>query len=565
MVYGRKNREKGSQSSRGSASRYQDRDSRLYEEEQPYSRRRVSSRHLDGYGVGDSYDRQEEFGRPEGSWRSEPDGYRRLDKWNEDFYGQNGREDEDRPGRKQSSRTPRWENDPYDDRYEGGYEDFDDEDGRKVRRTARRPQRRTAEEETETRWHSRQDSYEPVRRQDSYGLEQESSGFRDPYGTEQESTRLRSTYGTEQESSRLRSTYGTDQGPSRLRDPYGTARQSVRPSGRRKPKKGRKSRFIVRLVLLIILSVVLFGVYRFSRLDRVHLGNILKNEGIQSQKGYQNFVIYGVDSREGQLTKDSHSDTIVICSINKSTKDVKMVSVYRDTYLDNTNGEFRKATECYFFGGPERSINMLNKNLDLDISDYVAVNFDAVVRAVDLIGGVEINVTEDELPYINGYQTENAQVTGAQITPVTSAGYQHLNGIQALAYCRIRYTSGDDYKRTERQRDVLTQNFEIAKKEGTTKMLQVADAMLPYISTSFSNTEIMGLVSEMSGLTLGDSTGFPFEQQPADTPAGDCVVPVNLTANVKELHAFLFGQNDYTPTSTVQSISQQIVTNTGIG
>ena len=156
-------------------------------------------------------------------------------------------------------------------------------------------------------------------------------------------------------------------------------------------------------------------------------------------------------------------------------------------------------------------------------------------------------------------------MTGAQITPVTSAGYQHLNGIQALAYCRIRYTSGDDYKRTERQRDVLTQIFEIAKKEGTTKMLQVADAMLPYISTSFSNTEIMGLVSEMSGLTLGDSTGFPFEQQPADTPAGDCVVPVNLTANVKELHAFLFGQNDYTPTSTVQSISQQIVTNTGIG
>ena len=115
MVYGRKNREKGSQSSSGSASRYQDRDSRLDEEEQPYSRRRVSPRHLDGYGVGDSYDRQEEFGRPEGSWRSEPGGYRRLDKWNEDFYGQNGREDEDRPGRKQSSRTPRWENDPYDD------------------------------------------------------------------------------------------------------------------------------------------------------------------------------------------------------------------------------------------------------------------------------------------------------------------------------------------------------------------------------------------------------------------------------------------------------------------
>ena len=556
MAYGRNNREKGSQSSRGSGSRYQDRDNRLYEEEQPYSRRRVSSRHQDGYGVGDSYDRQEEFGRPEGSWHSEQAGYRGRDEWDEDFYGQNGQEDEDRPGRRQSSRPHRWENDPYDDRYEGGYENFDETDGRKARYTARRPQRRTAEEESEPGRRSRQDAFEPV---------QEPVHPRNAYGTAQESSRLRNAYGTAQESSRLRDAYGTAQEPSRLRDAYGTARQPAYPSGSRKSKKRGKSRFIVRLVLLIILSAVLFGVYRFSRLDRVHLGNILKNEGIQTQKGYQNFVIYGVDSREGQLTKDSHSDTIVICSINKSTKDVKMVSVYRDTYLDNTNGEFRKATECYFFGGPERSINMLNKNLDLDISDYVAVNFNAVVKAVDLIGGVEINVTEDELPYINGYQTENAQVTGAQITPVTSAGYQHLNGIQALAYCRIRYTSGDDYKRTERQRNVLTQVFEIAKKEGTTKMLQVADAMLPYISTSFSNTEIMGLVSEMSGLTLGDSTGFPFEQQPADTPAGDCVVPVNLAANVKELHAFLFGQNDYTPTSTVQSISQQIVTNTGIG
>ena len=152
----------------------------------------------------------------------------------------------------------------------------------------------------------------------------------------------------------------------------------------------------------------------------------------------------------------------------------------------------------------------------------------------------------------------------AEITPVESAGYQHLNGIQALAYCRIRYTEGWDYRRTERQRTVLSQIFSEAKSQGAVKMAQIVDTMLPYIATSFSNTEILDLTRAISGYTLRDSTGFPFEQQSANVFAGDCVVPVNLAQNVSELHAYLYQKSGYTPTQTVQDISTEIANSTGI-
>ncbi len=334
-----------------------------------------------------------------------------------------------------------------------------------------------------------------------------------------------------------------------------------RDGGRRRKGKGS---FFGKIILLILAAAALLFAWRFSRLNRTSLGELIQNSGAVTGTGFHNFVIYGVDSREGNLVKDAHSDMIVICSMNEAAKTVRMVSVYRDTYLDNTNGEFRKATECYFFGGPERSINMLNKNLDLDLEDYITVDFNAVIHAVDLIGGVDIEVTEEELPYINGYQTENSQVTGAEITPVEYAGYQTLNGIQALAYCRIRYTAGYDFKRTERQRDVLTQIFQKAKQQGVTKMVQIMDALLPQISTSFSTTEMVSLASAMPDYTLGESTGFPFEETTANISAGDCVVPINLAQNVSELHAFLFGQEGYNPSDTVRGISDQISSDTGI-
>lgn len=339
-------------------------------------------------------------------------------------------------------------------------------------------------------------------------------------------------------------------------------RMSGQP-GRR--KKHRFAKFMIELLVVLLLALVVFIVANLFRIDRTKLKDILTNSGLTGHSGYTNIVLYGVDSRTGELTKDCHSDTIMILSLNRRNREVKIASVYRDTYLDNTNGEFRKATECYFYGGPERSINMLNKNLDLDIKDYVAVNFNAVVKVIDLLGGIDLEITEEEMNYINGYCVENQQVTGVSYTPLTHAGYVHLDGIQALAYCRIRYTEGWDFKRTERQRTVLTLVYQKALQQGPAALLSIANTMLPEISTSMSSMELIGLVTGISSYKVGDQTGFPFDQVPANlADAGDCVVPVNLTANVSQLHNFLYGDPAYVPSETVQGISAEITARTGI-
>ena len=234
---------------------------------------------------------------------------------------------------------------------------------------------------------------------------------------------------------------------------------------------------------------------------------------------------------------------------------MKLVSVYRDTYLDNTNGEYRKATECYYFGGPERSVNMLNKNLDLDIGDYITVDFGAVIEIVDALGGIELEITPEEMEYINGYCVENSQVTGVGYTPLDTSGYVHLDGIQALAYCRIRYTEGWDYKRTERQRTVLSLCYQKAKQKGVPGVLAALNAVLPKIATSMGTAELISLVTSLAGYDISEEAGFPFDQTPSVIDGSDVVVPMDLTSNVSKLHAFLFEENDYVPSQTVQEIS----------
>ena len=336
-------------------------------------------------------------------------------------------------------------------------------------------------------------------------------------------------------------------------------------AGRKRRKKRRIWLFVLEIVLVLLLAVGVFAFSRLGKIGRSRLTDLLVNDGIGSMSGFTNIVLYGVDSRTGALTSECHSDTIMIVSINKRSREIKLASVYRDTYLDNTNGEFRKATECYFYGGPERSVNMLNKNLDLNIKDYIAVNFNAVVDVIDVIGGIDLEITEEEMQYINGYCVENEQVTGVGYTPLTSAGYVHLDGTQALAYCRIRYTEGWDFKRTERQRTVLTLAWQKALKMGPASLMSAVNRLLPQISTSMGNVELITMVMAIGSYKAGEQTGFPFEMTPADLAVGDCIVPVNLAANVTRLHEFLFGETGYVPSATVQEISNAIINNTGIG
>ncbi len=343
------------------------------------------------------------------------------------------------------------------------------------------------------------------------------------------------------------------------RDQYGGP-QDRRP---KKKKKHRKLKFILEIILLLILGAGLFVFAQLGRIDRVKLKDILVNTGI-GKSGYRNIALFGVDSREGELESGTNSDTIMIASINKWSGDVKLVSVYRDTYLDNTNGEYRKATECFAGGGAERAVNMLNKNLDLDIKDFMTVDFNGIIEAVDLLGGIELDITEEERQWLNGYLVETSQVTGVPYTEIEYAGTQQVTGIQAMAYCRIRYTEGWDFKRTERQRIVLEKLFEKAKAKGVTGLLPLVSTMMDYVSTSMSNTELLSLAAQIGRYNIQETTGFPFNQMAANIAAGDCVVPVNLAANVSQLHAYLFGDEGYTPSQTVQGISDKIISDTGI-
>lgn len=330
-----------------------------------------------------------------------------------------------------------------------------------------------------------------------------------------------------------------------------------------KKKKRRKWLLVLEVLVLIIIAGGLFAMVQLRRMDYVGIKDVIINSGI-GQSGYRNIALFGVDSRDGELESGTNSDTIMVCSINNKTGEIKLVSVYRDTYLDTGNGNYGKANSSYAVGGAQQAINMLNKNLDLDIQDFVTVNFDSIIEMVDLIGGIELDITEEERGWLNGYLVETSQVTGVPYTEVASAGYQTVTGIQAMAYCRIRYTVGWDYKRTERQREVLTKIFEKAQSQGITTMIAIANEMIPHISTSLSTTEIVSLVAGMGRYSIGETQGFPYEKQGVDIAAGDVVAPVNLAQNVSQLHAELFGETGYVPSDTVQQISNTIIANTGI-
>ena len=271
--------------------------------------------------------------------------------------------------------------------------------------------------------------------------------------------------------------------------------------GKRK-KKHRKLIFAIEIIVLLVLAVGLFGAAQLGRMGRIHLKDIVVNSGLTSKKGYRNLALFGVDSRDGELDGGTNSDTIMVCSINQKTGEIRLVSVYRDTYLDVNEGSYSKANSAYAGGGPERAINMLNKNLDLDITDFATVDFSAVIEAVDLLGGIDIELTDEEVKWLNAYLVETSQVTGVSYENIQSSGMQHLSGIQAMAYCRIRYTEGWDYKRTERQRLVLEKIFAAAQAQGVTGLAGLINTMIPYIKTSLSNTEMLALAANIGKYSI---------------------------------------------------------------
>lgn len=353
-----------------------------------------------------------------------------------------------------------------------------------------------------------------------------------------------------------------------------------------KRKKRRIALFAGEAVALIVLVVALVLVQKFNKMDKTEISedDIVMNEGMDMEtvdeeqistntglgdhmENYWNIALFGVDSRTGSLGKGTRTDTILVASINQDTKAVRLVSVYRDTYLNIGNDSYNKANAAYAKGGPVQAINMLNMNLDLNITDYATVGWAGVADTIDALGGVEINVEEDEITHLNNYQVETSKSLGKSYTKVTSTGLQTLDGIQAVSYCRIRYTSGDDYKRTERQREVIQAIVDKAKSASPTTLNSAANTIFDEVSTSLSLSEILSLIADVKSYTIADTTGIPFEEYRTSgtvSGKGSCVIPQTLTDSVLELHKFLFdGAEGYTPSESVQEYSSKIASDTG--
>lgn len=342
--------------------------------------------------------------------------------------------------------------------------------------------------------------------------------------------------------------------------------------GNSKKKRNTKRKIIISIVLVaaaIVLICVAFVMSKLNKLDKISfsLGDIKTNDlndaTKKAMKGYTTLALFGLDNRSNGNFESGNSDTMIVASINNETGEIKMASVYRDSYLDIGDGTFKKANAAYNTGGPKQAINMLNQNLDLNISDYVSVDFNALVEVIDQLGGIEIDVTEEEAANLAGYIEEVEELSGKSGGPV-SAGTQTLNGVQATAYARIRYTTGWDFKRTERQRTVISKIFEKAKQADLLTLNSVLDTVFPDISTSLSVGEMLSLAKNAGKYTMGESTGFPFEYVSVDNgPLKYMVVPKDHQANVVKLHEFLYTNESYTPSAQLQELSTTIHNNTG--
>lgn len=352
-----------------------------------------------------------------------------------------------------------------------------------------------------------------------------------------------------------------------------------------KPReKRRKVLFILEIIVLLLFIGGLYVYGQISaKLDKIDIQetdlqeqDIVTNDQAPQMTGYTTYALFGLDHRsKNEKLNTENSDTIIIASINNDTKAVKLVSVYRDTLLNVKDDTYSKANAAYALGGPAQAVNMLNTNLDLNITDYVSIDFDALVTVIDCLGGLDIPLSYAEIVHMNNYCVETAEETGKSYTPVelpepkpedqeAIVGTYHLNGVQATSYCRIRYTASLDMGRTERQRRVIQMIVDKAKKAGLSTIFDIMDQVFPMVKTSVSKTEILKLIPAMIGYCIDETTGFPQDYKFA-TVKGSVIVPTTLDSNVLKLHQFLYGNTNYTPTQDVLNKSAQIAAIVGGG
>ena len=326
-------------------------------------------------------------------------------------------------------------------------------------------------------------------------------------------------------------------------------------NGEKKKRSGLKIFGITVLVLIIILAILVGSIFWYinNKLNKMQTVEIdesdlaVSTEVEENLEEYRNIAIFGIDSRQDTYSKGNRSDCIIIATINNKTKEVKLTSVYRDTYVQIEGHGLDKITHAYSYGEAPLAIKTLNSNLDLNIKEFITVNFDAVKDIIDYIGGIQMTITLEEVSHISG---------------ISKAGTYNLTGEQALAYARIRYATGGDYKRTERMRDVLTAVANKVKTMNVSQLNKLVDELLPKVYTNITASDVFSLFPSVASFNITESVGWPYETRgiTLDRWYG---VPITLESNVKQLHQELFGEVDYEPSEFVKNVSNNIVQKTG--
>ncbi len=382
--------------------------------------------------------------------------------------------------------------------------------------------------------------------------------------------------GSAKNNKRSKSAYGQSSREREIPKELNTEETSVdRKKFKKENERKRQSRIkkiIAAVAVELITLLAIFGYGYFLRnwnliqrpdikLEAIENNNLSVEQKEEMEKGYWTVAVFGVDDRGDNLVaRGLNSDVIIIANINRETGDIKLVSVFRDSYLNvSEKNTYNKINSAYAMGGPEQALAALNKNLDLNITNYVCFNWKAVADGINILGGVDgISLSKAELYYINAYITETVKVTGIGSHQLKNTGEQHLDGVQAVAYARLRYMD-NDFARTERQRNVIKACFQKAKTADFSVLNNIMVTCFPQVATNINFNDIVAMAQNITRYNIADTAGFPWSRGDAMIKGkGDCVIPTTLESNVIKLHEFLFDDSSYTPSDAVLKISNKI-------
>lgn len=372
------------------------------------------------------------------------------------------------------------------------------------------------------------------------------------------------------------------------------SKKNYKKSRKYKKMRRRKIIFGIEITVLLILSGILFVYAWINRsMDKMNQdtldssqiqinSEVKANTDLSQMSGTQVIALVGVDARGvkgSELAESMNSDTIILCCIDHDKQEIRMVSIMRDSWMNMAKYtdeyyEFDKANSAYNRGGPESMLSMLNTNLDLALTDYVTVNFKALADAIDVLGGLDIEMTNAECVHANNYNREVSEAQGVEYEAIPYdedlgddySEVRHVSGALATSYARIRYGGGDDAKRTSRQRIVI--NLMVQKlKQNPTKIPEILDKVMGNVSTSLTKNEILELGMHAVTYTMGTSYAYPFQlcygENVVNALGEDVVIPVTLEFNVRELHEYLYPGLSYEPSAAVTEYSDYIARKSG--